>query len=187
MLKEIFVSIMLFFVVCAGMAYASETTDVNLVPQSQVASQDGLDSSAVKEIVPEESLREEESGFLEYSDPKAVAPMNIKDTVMRAGGSLFFVVLILGVTLFLLKFVLNKKDKPFFKERMISVLERNYIEPKKTIMLVRTLDRLLVVGVAGDNINVLSEIKDPDVVNKAVSGDFYGYMQKYTTVEGKKD
>lgn len=129
----------------------------------------------------------ESSDFLVYDSPELAKPVDVKASAIRAGSSLLIVIALLIGFVFFLKFVVSKKDKPFFKERMLNVLERNYIEPKKTIMLVRAMDKLLVIGVAGDNINVLSEITDPEVVGKAISGDFHGYMKKYTSLEDKKE
>lgn len=191
MLKKILFSFFLFSLLTISVVLAAENlsvdsaSDVLGISEAEIPQKAEVASEST--VTSNEETQEEDLGFLSYQEPTTSPNVDIKSVSMRAGGSLFIVVIILVITVLILKFILAKKDKPFFKERMISILERNYIEPKKAIILVRTLDRLLVVSVAGDNINVLSEIKEPDVVNKAITGDFHGYMQKYTTTEGKKD
>lgn len=193
MLKKIFFSSVFFFIFFTGVVLAqdgvvSENTPIIL---SERKDKDVLienkNTANSQETGKDILSAQEDSGFLQYNSPQPTEPIDMKAAIIRACLSLLGVIGLLGVFVFALKFVVNKKDKPFFKERMINILERNYIEPKKTIMLVRVLDRLLVVSVSGDNIRVLTEIKEPEVVDKAVSGDFYGYMKKYTSVEDKKE
>lgn len=183
MLKKILLLSVLVAMVFVTAANAQES---NVSSETQISE---VQETVVKENIAEVAIdkTEENSDFLAYDSPELIKPIDMKSSAIRAGSSLLFVIALLGGFVFFLKFVLNKKDKPFFKERMLNVLERNYIEPKKTIMLVRAMNKLLVIGVAGDNINVLSEITDPEVVNKAISGDFYGYMKKYTSLEDKKE
>jgi flagellar biosynthetic protein FliO len=50
--------------------------------------------------------------------------------------------------------------------RLIKVLANQYLGVKKSITLVQVPGAILVLGVSADRVNLLSRIKDPDIVSR---------------------
>jgi flagellar biogenesis protein FliO len=53
-----------------------------------------------------------------------------------------------------------------FQSKVVEVLGRTYLAPKQGLFLVKLADRILVLGVTGNSINVLSEITEEEEVAK---------------------
>ncbi len=57
------------------------------------------------------------------------------------------------------------------KGRMIQVLESQYIGVKKNVTMVQVPGSILVLGVAADSINLLTQINDPAVIKNIADTD----------------
>jgi len=51
-----------------------------------------------------------------------------------------------------------------FQSKVVEVLGRTYLAPKQGLFIVKLAERILVLGVTGNSINVLSEISQPEEV-----------------------
>ncbi len=97
--------------------------------------------------------------------------------------SIIALCLVIGA-MFVFVWVLRKMKKGsggFNNSGFVKVLGRSYLNSKQSIYLVEIQDRILVLGVSGDSINVLSEIKDSgtvDSIRKSVNNKpFAGHLQ----------
>jgi flagellar biogenesis protein FliO len=51
------------------------------------------------------------------------------------------------------------------KAKLIQIVDSQYVGVKKSIALVQIPGSILVVGVGADNVNLLTRIDDPDIIN----------------------
>ena len=72
------------------------------------------------------------------------------------------VVLIFGFVLFLRKFVYKRNGMPLSGE-LIKVINTTFIAPKKSIHLVKIMDRVIVVGVTESQMQSLAEFKGDEI------------------------
>jgi len=84
---------------------------------------------------------------------------------LQAFGSLVLVVTLIFAVLYLLKkfvirdFSAGKKNITEFK-----IIGQVMLQPKKYISIIKVVDRILIIGLTDNNINLLSEITDLDAV-----------------------
>jgi len=128
-----------------------------------------------------------EGDFLVYQEPQNIPTIDLGKMFLQVALSLGAVVALVYATVFGMKVFFKKKEKVFSSERLLNILERNYLDPKKAIFVVRALDRILVLSVTADDIRVLTEVTDKEVFNKVISGDFYGYLKRYSSLEEQKN
>jgi len=96
---------------------------------------------------------------LAWGQDPATVP-SITHMAMRAGGALALVLALIGALVLLLQ-RLRAVGRPAANSQRMSVLERLDLGSKREIVLVRVDDRTLVVGTAGDRIELLSESDTP--------------------------
>ena len=73
----------------------------------------------------------------------------------------------LGFFFFLIK-RLMRKDAGRTHDKMIRVLANQYMGIKKNISLVHVPGALLVIGISGDSIRLLSQIEDKDILDRII-------------------
>jgi len=62
-------------------------------------------------------------------------------------------------------------------ERLVQVIDRTSLDAKRSIYIVKVIDRLMILGVGGENVSVLGEIKDESVVESVRSNDFSFHLR----------
>ena len=127
-------------------------------------------------------LRSEEANMLKNSTDKI--NLNLTDnptpdlpSMGEMGIKMFYsltiVLLLAGITVFLIrKFfpqTLSMKDNGL---KLVKIVEKTTISPKQAIYLVWAVDRILVLGVGNGGMNLLTEIKDPNVLEEKIPDDF---------------
>ncbi|UCD11194.1 MAG: flagellar biosynthetic protein FliO [Nitrospinaceae bacterium] len=106
-----------------------------------------------------------------FSDPaEEELPLEILPSSLKM---LSMLALVLGLMFILFygfkKFVL--KGTPFGRyDRWMRVLGTSFLGPKKSIALVEVAGEVLVLGMANDNISLLSRIDDPEKIERITSG-----------------
>ncbi|MFW5856060.1 MAG: flagellar biosynthetic protein FliO [Bacillota bacterium] len=69
---------------------------------------------------------------------------------------IFYLLLVLGIIYLLTRFLKNR----FFQPRggsNIKIIEQVYLAPKKSLKLIKIRDKIILIGISGDKIEVLSE------------------------------
>jgi len=101
-----------------------------------------------------------ESVVQQYRLPIVPETPSMPLLIGRIVGALFLVsgLIVLGV--FLMKKFFNGARLPGGAKRQIRMIEATSLGGKRHIYLVRAMDRLLVIGASGEQIQLLSEIKD---------------------------
>jgi len=62
--------------------------------------------------------------------------------------------------------------------KLVRVIEKSVISPKQEIYLLWAVDRMLVVAANNGNMNLLTEIKDKNVITEKLSNDFSDNLAK---------
>ncbi|MFA5479982.1 MAG: flagellar biosynthetic protein FliO [Candidatus Muiribacteriota bacterium] len=76
----------------------------------------------------------------------------------------FVTVIIVGAILFIF-FYMKRKNPQSFKSN-IKIIENYGIGNGKSIMIVKVLEELLVIGISGNNITLLTKITDTDTIKE---------------------
>jgi len=64
-------------------------------------------------------------------------------------------------------------------EKIINVIAKSALNSKQAIYVVEVPERILILGVSGDNINILSEIKEPSTIKSLKEGSKEGIFAQY--------
>ncbi|MDD5529852.1 MAG: flagellar biosynthetic protein FliO [bacterium] len=110
--------------------------------------------------------------------------------IFRAIGSLIIVIGIMFIIIWLMR-KFSSKNGLFGKtgdEKIINVIAKSALNSKQAIYVVEVPERILILGVSGDNINILSEIKEPSTIKSLKEGSKEGIFAQYLkgfTLRGK--
>ncbi len=72
------------------------------------------------------------------------------------------VVLIIALVFFLKKFVYKRRGMQI-SDGLIKVIDTVYIAPKKSIQIIKALDRILIVGVTENQMQTLAEFREEEI------------------------
>ena len=86
-------------------------------------------------------------------------------TAVKMLSALALVLAGLGVAIFFTRRMIGNRSGGN-GEKLIRVLASSYLGVKKNISLVRVPGALLVLGISGDNIRLLTQIKDPKILDR---------------------
>ena len=107
-------------------------------------------------------------------------------TTFKMVAALALVLAVLGAFFYISKRVM-RKDAGTAGGKMIRVLASQYIGMKKNISLVQVPGAILVVGIAGDSIRLLTRIDDPTIIeqfndqgNERTTPSFSDHLNKLT-------
>lgn len=151
---------------------AASLTETAEIPAA-TAGENGGETSATKDGAPAPGLKKrlpnfvDESGKIQWkraSDVKAAEQPKEERSLL----SVIFSIIIWGAVVVLLiigGFFLFKKfvpgSKHLFGSKLMRILGRTNLSPKHSVYLLKVGDRVIVIGVCGEEIRPLSEITDP--------------------------
>jgi len=87
---------------------------------------------------------------------------DILPTISKLGVMLLVVVALIYVTMMVLRKVSLGRSGFSGNKGSLEVLERSYFAPKKFVCLLRVEKKVLLVGVAENNINMLADVSDQE-------------------------
>jgi len=103
-----------------------------------------------------------------YVNPEITELPNFTDMILKSIFSLSVViVLIIGFVMFIKKFVYNRSGSNI-SNGLIKVINTTYIAPKKSINLVKIMDRILVVGITENQMQTLAEFKEEEIPDSII-------------------
>lgn len=118
-------------------------------------------------------------------------------SIIKMITALAVVVVCIYVGIWLLKKLTSRRYSSGRKAFMLEVLETAYIDPKKSLSLVRVADRSVLIGVTDNQISVLTELDTEltkaamEAASKGTQGESFSTMLKSATQKfagfGKKD
>ncbi len=88
----------------------------------------------------------------------------MQEELLRAFGTLVFIVIALAAVLFFVKRYAARKQKGPVDGPGMRVLNRVNLQTRKQVYMLQVGQRVLIVGASEQGINILSEITDPDEV-----------------------
>ena len=107
-------------------------------------------------------------------------------TALKMLSALVLVLAGLGVAIFFTKRMITNRTGAN-GDKLIRILASSYLGVKKSISLVRVPGALLVLGISGDNIRMLTKIEDRKILDKyngldtqAPGSSFAQQLQKFT-------
>ena len=116
------------------------------------------------EPAPAPAPEKTDTGYLKYEETGPPETPSMASVVARVLGSLAVVVGLIFVTGLGLRRYLGGVKAPTTSRKVSEVVEVTPLGGKRHLYLIRVADRLLVVGAGGDHLALLSEIRDPAVV-----------------------
>ena len=103
-----------------------------------------------------------------YVNPEITELPNFTDMILKSIFSLSVViVLIIGFVMFIKKFVYNRSGSNI-SNGLIQVINTTYIAPKKSIHLVKIMDRILVIGITENQMQTLAEFKEEEIPDSII-------------------
>ena len=109
----------------------------------------------------------EEGDYLAYEEAEMPQSAGTATLIGRVVGSLAVVVGLIFVTGVLLKRFGRGGRVATTRGKLSELVEVTPLGGKRTLYLIRVADRLLVVGAGGDRLSLLSEVRDPAVLEQA--------------------
>ena len=127
--------------------------------------------------------QKQDTGYLSNSygtitSPKAVPAPSILSTTINLLLSLLFVIGLIYLVSAGLKFFYVKASIPMKSENVVSVIAREYIDSKTIMYVVEFAGRVLLLGNAGQSLNVLAEVTDKETID-ALKERADEYVSKY--------
>jgi flagellar biogenesis protein FliO len=120
---------------------------------------------------------EESDSFLSYEEPIAAPQHSFASLMLRLVLSMAIIIGLIYGGLMLVKLLARKAKVTPKTEKLIRIVDRTMLDPKRAIYLVKVVDRLLVVGVGATEIRTLAEIDDETVVGNIQETEFTGHLQ----------
>jgi flagellar biogenesis protein FliO len=138
---------------------------------------------AAKQAKPEVSSQSQDAGYLsnEYpgiQSPKAVSPPEILPTIINLLVALGFTLLLVYLLAWAFKYFNIRASIPIKSKNVISVIAKEYIDGKSILYVVEFAGKVLLLGNAGQSINLLTEITDNETIEK-IKQQADEYVAKY--------
>jgi flagellar biogenesis protein FliO len=118
---------------------------------------------------PAERPASSEGEYLPYSEPGMPETPGLLSVAGRVVGSLVLVIGLIFVTALVLRRYLGTTKAPTTSRKVSQLIEVTPLGGKRFLYLIRVADRLLVVGAGGERLSLLSEIRDPEVLEQVAA------------------
>ena len=116
-------------------------------------------------------------GFLSYEDPEPHPRRSFASLMLRLVISMAVILGLIYGGFLLVKLLARTAKAAPKSEKLIRVVDRAALDPKRAIYLVKVVDRLLVVGVGTNEVRTLAEIDDETVIESVQDTEFSGHLQ----------
>jgi len=123
------------------------------------------------------AAEDESNDFLSYEEPVAAPQHGFASLMLRLVLSMVIILALIYGGLMLVKLLARKAKVAPKSEKLIRIVDRTVLDPKRAIYLVKVVDRLLVVGVGATEIRTLAQIDDETVVDNIQDTEFTGHLQ----------
>jgi len=91
------------------------------------------------------------------------AEFNFLLSTIKVIAALGITLLLLIAAVWLLKRIMRLREIPGISGGAVTVLEMRYIAPKKSIALIRVLERVIIVGVSDNSLTTLGELTPQEI------------------------
>ena len=114
--------------------------------------------------------------YLTYKE-ETFQQQSVFNVLLRLALSMVAVIgLIYGTTYLLRHFARRGTQKPA-NERLVQVIDKASLDGKKSVYLVKVIDRLMILGVGNDDVTMLGNIRDESVVESTKSNEFSFHLR----------
>ncbi|MFP4058102.1 MAG: FliO/MopB family protein [Candidatus Brocadiia bacterium] len=158
--------LLLAAVAAFGLAAPALADDAEAPEPPEQAAPDEEEPTGGEQAEPEQDEEEDEGGYLDYEEPGVPQSPGILSIAGRVVGSLALVVGLIVVTALVLRRWLGGTKAPATNRKVSELVEVTPLGGKRFLYLIRVADRLLVVGGGGERLALLTEIRDPEVLEQ---------------------
>lgn len=120
---------------------------------------------------------EKTDGFLSYEETETYPQGSFAGLMLRLVLSMAVILGLIYGGLLLFRFLARKAKVAPKSEKLIRIIDRTALDPKRAIYLVKVVDRLLVIGVGTNDVCTLAQIDDETVVENVQETEFTGHLQ----------
>lgn len=110
--------------------------------------------------------------------PKAIPGPSVWQTIITMLASLLFIIGLIYLVSFGLKFFYVRASIPLKNESMIKVLAKEYLDSKNIIYIVEFDERILVLSSSGEHLNKLVEVTEKESVDR-IRSNADEYISRY--------
>ena len=158
---------LLFSLVCFGKVLCADEGEPAL--ESIPTTIDSL--SADEKATSHDEKTENSEGYLDYKE-EIVPRQSVFGVLLRLVLSMVAIVVLIYGTVYLLRHFAKRGNEKPENERLIQVIDRINLDTKRSVYIVKVIDRLMILGVGSENVEMLGEIRDESVVESVKSNDF---------------
>ena len=126
---------------------------------------------------PDKAADDEPGGFLSYEEPQDSQQPSFAGLMLRLVLSMVVILGLIYGGLLLFKLLARKAKAAPKAEKLIRIIDRAALDPKRAVYLVKVVDRLLVIGVGTNDVRTLAQIDDETVVDNVQEPEFSGHLQ----------
>jgi len=116
------------------------------------------------------------------------AEINFFMSLVKVTVALVFTLALLVVAVWLLKRFLSVRSVPGLSGGSITILEIQYVGPRKSIALVRVAERVFIIGISDQTMNTLGELQSEDIAKLSAaapsSAGFPSILKRFTRRSG---
>jgi flagellar biogenesis protein FliO len=124
-----------------------------------------------------EPAGDEPGGFLSFDEPEAHTPPSFAGLMLRLVLSMIVILGLIYGGLLLFKLLARKAKVAPKAEKLIRIIDRAALDPKRAVYLIKVVDRLLVIGVGTNEVHTLAQIDDETIVENVQETEFTGHLQ----------
>jgi len=114
---------------------------------------------------------ENSEGYLDYKE-EIIPRQSVFGVLLRLVLSMVAIVGLIYGTIYLLRHFARRNTEKPENERLVQVIDRVNLDAKRSVYIVKVVDRLMILGVGSENVTMLGEIRDESVVESVKSNDF---------------
>lgn len=118
---------------------------------------------AEEKIIPQSA--EPGGTYLEYQEPQPISAPKALPLLIKTVISLTIIVDLIYLSVYMIKQLQNRRSQISQGGKLIKTIDVLYLSPQRTIYLLGLPNKILVVGATDQNMNLLSEITEPGLVN----------------------
>ncbi|MBN1916626.1 MAG: flagellar biosynthetic protein FliO [Verrucomicrobia bacterium] len=155
---------------------AAESEPATLATATSEAPKGDAEAAGI-EPAATETAGDEPGGFLSYQEETSHSQTSFAGLMLRLVLSMVVILgLIYGGLMLFRLLARNAKAAPK-AEKLIRIIDRAALDPKRAVYLVKVVDRLLVIGVGTNEVRTLAQIDDETIVENVQETEFTGHLQ----------
>jgi flagellar biosynthetic protein FliO len=114
--------------------------------------------------------------YLTYKE-ETFERQSVFGVLLRLALSMAAVIGLIYGTTYVLRHFARRGTQKSANERLVQVVDKASLDGKRSVYLVKVIDRLMILGVGNENVTMLGSIRDESVVESTKSNDFSFHLR----------